>query len=122
MALLPLGVNAQDNYEEEDTSTIIEIDRLEHFFDTIQEGDTVRAIFKVKNMGDYDLFIRQIWPSCGCSVVEFKKTAIKIGEEIKVMVIFDSYHKTGEIENSFQMFSNAGFHTFYLRGFVLSHK
>ena len=95
---------------------------MSHNFDTIQEGDTVKAVFKVKNTGAHDLYIRQIWPSCGCSIVEFKETAIKIGEEIEVKVLFDSYDKKGSIENTFQMFSNAGFHIFYLRGFVLGHK
>ena len=112
-------MQGQDLIEEKDTSTTLQMDRMEHLFDTITEGDSVRAIFKVKNTGSYDLYIRQIFPSCGCSVVDFKQTAIKVGEEIEVLVVFDSLHKSGEIENTFQMFSNAGYHTFYLKGFVI---
>lgn len=116
---LSYTVHAQNEYDQRDTSTTLTLDKLEHSFDTIMEGDTVKAVFKVKNTGTYDLYIRQIFPSCGCSVVDFKMTAIKQGEEIEVTVVFDSYHKEGDIENTFQMFSNAGFQTFYLRGFVV---
>ena len=116
---LSCTVHAQNQEEERDTSTTLTLDKLEHNFGAIMEGDTVKAVFKVKNIGAYDLYIRQIFPSCGCSVVDFKMTAIKQGEEIDVTVVFDSYHKDGEVENTFQMFSNAGFQTFYLRGFVV---
>ena len=66
-------MQGQDLIEEKDTSTTLQMDRMEHLFDTITEGDSVRAIFKVKNTGSYDLYIRQIFPSCGCSVVDFKQ-------------------------------------------------
>lgn len=102
-------------------STTIWIETLRFNFDTIAQGDSVMATFKMKNIGEKPFHIRQVFPSCGCSVVDYKKDPILPGETIILKVVFDSHGKEGIIENTFQMFSNAngGYHTFYLTGFVL---
>src|SRR6476620_6701837 len=62
----------------------------EHDFGTITEGEKVSFAFKFKNTGTADLFIRSASGSCGCTVPEYPKEAIKPGKEGIINVTFDS--------------------------------
>jgi outer membrane biosynthesis protein TonB len=68
----------------------------EHDFGTIKQGDKVVYDFKFKNTGEADLLITAAKGSCGCTVPEYPKTAIKAGESGNIKVSFDSKGKQGE--------------------------
>lgn len=116
--LVPIETKAQD--PDEVDSTNIWIEQLVFDFDTIQEGDSITLLFKIINTGKNDFVVRQVFPSCGCSVVDFRKTPTAPNDSLMIQVVFDSEGKKGAVENTFEMFSNAngGHHVFYLRGYV----
>jgi hypothetical protein len=83
-----------DNTVEIGKKTEIKVDPV---FDagTINKGEKIKAVFKVKNTGKSPLVISEVKGSCTCTVADFPKKPILAGEtgEIKAEVNTD---KTGE--------------------------
>ena len=72
-----------------------EFDQMEHDFGTIKEGDVVTHVFKFKNTGEAPLIIQKAQGSCGCTVPEYSKEPIAVGEEGTIKVQFNSKGKPG---------------------------
>ncbi|SFQ54356.1 Protein of unknown function [Flavobacterium akiainvivens] len=79
---------------------VANFDNLIHDFGTIKEGIKVEHTYTVTNAGKGDLVISNAKPSCGCTVPDWTKTPIKPGETGQVKVIFDSSHKSGNVEKT----------------------
>lgn len=80
--------------------TKIEFDRELHNFGEIAQGEIAETSFTIKNIGDNDLYIVDAHGSCGCTVPEVTKEAIKPGESAPINVKFDSNGKSGEVTKS----------------------
>jgi hypothetical protein len=78
----------------------------EHDFGTIQQGDKVSYDFKFKNTGEADLVIAQAKGSCGCTVPDYPKTPIKVGESGNIKVSFNSNGKHGETSKTVTIMCN----------------
>jgi hypothetical protein len=78
----------------------------EHDFGTITQGDKVTHDFKFTNSGEGDLVISKAKGSCGCTVPEYPKEAIKPGESGTIKVSFNSAGKRGETEKTVTLFCN----------------
>ena len=57
-----------------------------HKFGEISEGEILVCEFYFKNIGDANLIINTIESSCGCTVVKWDKSPIKVGEESKILL------------------------------------
>jgi len=66
-----------------------------HDFGTINEGDKVEHIFKFTNEGKAPLIISSATASCGCTVPEWPKEPIGVGQEGEIKVVFNSKGKPG---------------------------
>ncbi|PIB33956.1 hypothetical protein BFP72_00160 [Reichenbachiella sp. 5M10] len=66
-----------------------------HDFGTINEGDKVIHVFEFENTGDAPLIISDAKGSCGCTVPEWPKEPIGIGEKGEIKVEFNSRKKPG---------------------------
>lgn len=66
-----------------------------HDFGNINEGDVVEHIFKFTNTGEAPLIISSAKGSCGCTVPEWPKEPIGVGEEGEIKVKFNSRKKPG---------------------------
>jgi hypothetical protein len=90
---LLIGCQA-DNKVEIGKKTEMKVDTV---FDagTVNKGEKIKAVFKVKNTGKSPLVISEVKGSCTCTVADFPKKPILAGEigEIKAEVNTD---KTGE--------------------------
>lgn len=73
--------------------TEIEVLKSEHHYGTINDGDVVKYTFIVKNIGAGDLLIKDVKVSCGCTVPDWSKDAIKSGESTNIFVTFNSKDK-----------------------------
>ena len=71
----------------------IELDKIEHDFGGITDGDVVET--EVTNIGDADLIIADAKGSCGCTVPEPPKEPIAPGQSAPIKVSFNSSGKTG---------------------------
>jgi len=67
----------------------------DHDFGTINEGQKVLHIYKVKNTGQAPLIIQSAQPSCGCTVPDWTKEPIPVGGSGFVKAEFDSSGKPG---------------------------
>ncbi|MDI1255990.1 MAG: DUF1573 domain-containing protein [Flavobacterium sp.] len=76
-------------------------------FGTINEGEKVTHIFTFKNEGTADLLITDAKGSCGCTVPEYPKEAIKPGEESSIKVSFNSAHKHGKQQKTVTLVTNS---------------
>lgn len=77
--------------------TKVEFDKLVHDFGEFEQGKVVETVFTIKNVGDKDLYIVDAYASCGCTVPEVTKEAIKPGDSAPIKVKFDSNGKSGEV-------------------------
>jgi hypothetical protein len=78
----------------------------EHDFGTIKQGDKVVHDFEFKNTGEADLTITSARGSCGCTVPEYPKTPIKVGEAGNIKVSFNSAGKHGETSKTVTLLCN----------------
>ncbi|HEY9170237.1 MAG TPA: DUF1573 domain-containing protein [Lutibacter sp.] len=87
-------------------TAIIEFDTKDYDFGTVVEGDVVEGIFKISNKGKTDLIITEASASCGCTVPEWPKDAIKPGETAELKFSFDSKGRTGKQSKSITLQTN----------------
>ncbi len=91
-----LAQNVQNVEEIADGPTpAFEFNKETHDFGTIKEGDVVTHKFTFKNVGDAPLVIQNASSSCGCTVPDYPKTPIAVGETGEILVRFDSQGKPG---------------------------
>lgn len=64
-------------------------------FGKINEGDVVEHAFKFTNTGQAPLIIASAVGSCGCTVPEWPKEPIGVGETSEILVKFNSRKKPG---------------------------
>jgi len=66
-----------------------------HDFGTINEGDVVEHTFEFTNTGDAAMIISSASGSCGCTVPQWPKEPIGVGEKGEIKVKFNSRKKPG---------------------------
>ncbi len=85
---------------------VIEWDKVEHDFGTLQQGEIAKTIFTLTNVGKSDLVISKAKGSCGCTVPEWPRQAIKPGETGEIEVKFNSRNKKGKASNTVTLATN----------------
>jgi hypothetical protein len=77
-----------------------------HDFGRVIEGEKITYAFKFTNDGKAELLITDVKSSCGCTVAEFTKEALKPGERGLVKITFDSSNRKGFQNKSITVISN----------------
>ena len=72
---------------------IMNFDKKNHDFGTINEGDLVKHTFTFTNTGAAPLVILSAKGSCGCTVPKWTKEPIEPGESGEIQVAFNSKGK-----------------------------
>lgn len=75
-------------------------------FGDIRQGDKVTHEFEFKNTGEAELLIEHAIGSCGCTVPEYPKEALKPGESGKIKVTFNSAGKHGRQHKTVTLTTN----------------
>lgn len=86
--------------------SIISIDKKEHDYGTLTEGDNGICTFTIKNAGDKPLVIDHISTSCGCTTVEFPQKPIPPGKMGKIIVEYNT-SELGSFRKTIVVVSNA---------------
>lgn len=81
-------------------------EKKEHDFGVINPDSKVDYTFNFKNTGKEDLIISNAQGSCGCTIPEYPKEAIKPGETGKIKVSFNSAGKSGNQQKSVTITAN----------------
>ncbi|MGV8945691.1 MAG: DUF1573 domain-containing protein [Lutibacter sp.] len=87
-------------------AAIIDFDTRDYDFGTVKEGDVVEGIFKVSNKGKTDFVINDASASCGCTVPEWPKEAIKPGDSAEIKFSFNSAGRTGKQSKTITLQTN----------------
>lgn len=105
-------------------TTTVEFNKREFVFDTIAQGDTVVHTFIVRNTGSKELIIANAFGSCGCTVPEYPKAPVAVGDSANIVVRFNSAGKEGDQNKSVTLQLNTEKHeeVIFLRGFVKTKK
>jgi uncharacterized protein DUF1573 len=77
-----------------------------HDFGKLTQGETVSYAFIFTNTGGSDLVISSAQGSCGCTIPEYPKGAVKPGQQSKIDVKFESSGKSGLVQKTVTLVTN----------------
>ena len=85
------------------------IEVAQDFFDfgEMPQKESVSTEFILKNTGDAPLLIRSAKGSCGCTVPEWPKEPVAVGDEAIIAVTFNSGNKKGKQNKTVTLVTNA---------------
>ncbi|MFM2376328.1 MAG: hypothetical protein RLZZ165_1425 [Bacteroidota bacterium] len=86
--------------------TVIQFEKSEYNLGTFTAGEPVKAVFKFRNVGEADLVIDLVKPSCACTALDWTTTRVKPGEGGEVSAEIDTADMEGEKEKSFAVMYN----------------
>lgn len=88
------------------TGAVIEFESFEHDFGSIPyKGDGTYA-FVFKSKGEEPLVLKNVKPSCGCTIPEWPRDPVKKGEKGTIKVSYNT-RITGSFSKSVSVYSNA---------------
>lgn len=82
------------------------VDRTNHEFGNVRQGNIVETEFTLTNNGRSDLTIRETKANCGCTVSTPEKNTLAPGESAKLKVSFNSEGRRGTQYKTVTIFSN----------------
>lgn len=71
-------------------TAIIEFEKYEHAFGSVEQGERLSYSFKFKNTGKRDLIISGVSSTCGCTVADYPQQPISPKKEGSITVILDT--------------------------------
>ena len=74
-------------------TTTMTFDEPTFDFGKIMDGDKVEHVYTFKNTGTEPLVISNAKGSCGCTVPQWPKDPIKVGETAEIKVVYNSKNK-----------------------------
>ncbi len=83
-----------------------EFAEMEHDFGAINEGEVVQHTFSFTNTGEAPLVIQNASASCGCTVPQWPKEPVAVGETGEIQVRFDSSNKPGMQNKTIRITAN----------------
>ncbi len=90
------GKTENGKLSETRAKTTMTLDKKEHEFGTVKQGEQVECAFKVTNSGSQPLILEEAHGSCGCTVPDYPKDPIPAGESREIKVKFNSTGKKGK--------------------------
>lgn len=107
-----------------DPASITTIQWLDSTLDkgTITEGDKIEVAYRFKNSGNKPLVIKEVRPSCGCTVAEKPEEPIAPGGEGVIKGVFNSANKPGANHKTITVVTNTQPETYPLTFTVVVNK
>jgi len=84
----------------------ITFEKTEHDFGVINEGDIVETVFSFINTGKSELIITKAIGSCGCTIPEWPRQPIAVGESAEIKVKFNTRGKPNKQSKSITLTTN----------------
>ncbi len=85
-----VAYTSEENKKSEMPITEILIHKKDVRLGILEQNVTKQAVFKIKNVGSNALFIQDVETSCGCTVAEWTKKAIKPEDEAIINISYDA--------------------------------
>lgn len=77
-----------------------------NFGDIKEDGGKVTGRFIFTNVGNSDLELTMVRPSCGCTTASYTKEPVKPGQQGFIEVTFDPYNRTGVLNKTIRIKTN----------------
>lgn len=105
-------------------AAVTTIQWLDSTFDkgTIAEGEKIEIVYRFKNTGENPLVIKDVRPSCGCTVAEKPLEPVAPGKEGSIKAVFDSHNKPGPNHKTITVVTNTQPETYSLTFNVIVNK
>jgi hypothetical protein len=84
----------------------VEFDSKSFDFGAIKGNATVEHLFRLKNNGKSDLYIRKVSASCGCTAVQPAGTIIHPGDSTVIKAIFNAAGREGNQKKAITVITN----------------
>ena len=97
---------AERTAEEKENLPVMTFTEKEYDFGELVQGDVVETVFTFKNTGKSSLIITNAMSSCGCTIPDYPRTPIAVGEEAKIKVEFNSRGKFGKQNKAITLTTN----------------
>lgn len=109
-----------EKIREDGSSAVFTFAVKEYDFGTVNEGEIVNHIFEFTNTGQAPLVIEKATASCGCTVPDWPRHPIGIGEKGEIKVRFDTKNKPNQQIKTISITANTApaLTTLRIRGFV----
>lgn len=88
------------------TAPVIQFEKIEHDYGTIQKGSDGTCEFVFKNTGQEPLVLNNVKSSCGCTVPTWPRQPVLAGNSAVIKVVYDT-KRVGTINKSITVNSNA---------------
>ncbi|WP_169472367.1 DUF1573 domain-containing protein [Pedobacter hiemivivus] len=101
---------------------ILKVHNSVYDFAKIDKADSVKGEFILENIGSGDLVIKNIAPSCNCTITSYEKKSILPGEKKAIGFVYKPSitYDTGKVEKEIVIQTNTEMqlHTLKIKGFV----
>lgn len=87
-------------------------------FDTVRQGEKLRAIFVCYNLSDTTLVLESIQNSCGCMTSQVQKRRIEKKDSGYIIVDFNTNSKRGAQRRLTTVYTNQGFFELNLYAYI----
>lgn len=84
----------------------MKLDKYQHNFGKVIDGDVLDLTVQIKNMGDGQLDIKEIRTSCDCVTYDLPKNLLEPNEVVDLKLKFDTKGRAGELSRTITIFSN----------------
>ncbi|MFM2388196.1 MAG: hypothetical protein RL660_2953 [Bacteroidota bacterium] len=92
------------------------LDRLEHDFGTIVQGEVGKTTFYIQNVGKTKAKLNNVQASCGCTVPDYRKDSFATGIVEPINVQFNSSGKSGPFAKSITIMTDYGTKVLTIKG------
>lgn len=89
-----------------ESGPLITVDNAHINLGKVYGGNKVPCRFRIRNVGQANLTIKKVAPSCGCTSTFIRTTVLAPGEGTEIEVIFNPAGFTGNISKSIAIFSD----------------
>jgi len=85
-----------ENMSDDQPKPVFQFENIEFDFGTVNEGEIVNHIFEFTNTGESPLVIDKAVASCGCTVPDWPRHPIGVGEKGEIKIRFDTKNKPNQ--------------------------
>ena len=86
---------------------VMTFEETKYDFGELTEGDVVETVFNFKNTGKTPLIITNARASCGCTIPDYSREPIQVGDEGVIKVKFNSRGKHGKQNKRITLTTNS---------------
>ena len=101
-----IALSQNEVAKKEYSGAVIEFEKSEHDFGTVEAGKIVEHIFKFTNIGNDTLYIKKVDGGWGCTAALLSSKVIAPGGTGEIKVSFDTKNRRNKNKKSIKVYSN----------------